>query len=78
MFEACIKAEHNYSVLYNYKFNIHFYNLETIMKYSEHFVDLYINVVKPMESDLRKLLIKYKLVNEGELFCSDFKYRFTD
>ena len=31
-----------------------------------------------MEDDLRNLLITYKLVNEGELFCSDFKYRFTD
>jgi hypothetical protein len=25
-----------------------------------------------------KLLKKYKIINEGELFCSDFKYRFSD
>ena len=24
------------------------------------------------------LLIRYNLINEGELFCSDFKFRFTD
>ena len=32
-----------------------------------------------MESELKKnLLIRYKILNEGELFCSDFKYRFSD
>ena len=78
MFEACIKTEHNYSILYNYSLNIHFYQLDIVMNYSENFEDLFIKIVKPMESDLRRLLIQYKLVNEGELFCSDFKYRFTD
>jgi hypothetical protein len=24
------------------------------------------------------LLVRYKIINEGELFCSDFKYRFSD
>lgn len=31
-----------------------------------------------MERDLKNLMIKHKLVNEGELFCSDFRYRFSD
>jgi hypothetical protein len=32
-----------------------------------------------MECELKeKLLVRYKILNEGELFCSDFKYRFTD
>ena len=32
-----------------------------------------------MEKDLReKLLVKFKIINEGELFVSDFKYRFSD
>lgn len=32
-----------------------------------------------MESELKKnLLVSYKILNEGELFCSDFKYRFSD
>jgi len=31
-----------------------------------------------MEKDIKNLMIKHKLVNEGELFCSDFKYRFSD
>ena len=31
-----------------------------------------------MEKDLKNLMIKHKLVNEGELFCSDFRYRFSD
>jgi hypothetical protein len=32
-----------------------------------------------MEQDMKdKLLIKFRLVNEGELFCSDFQFRFSD
>lgn len=36
-------------------------------------------MVAPFEKDLKeKLLVRYKIINEGELFCSDFKYRFSD
>ena len=42
-------------------------------------LDLYSKFVYTMERDLiENLLIKYRLVNEGELFCSDFTFRFSD
>ena len=42
-------------------------------------MDLFTRFVQPMEQALKsEILIPYKLINEGELFCSDFKYRFSD
>ena len=39
---------------------------------------MYVDTVLKMEVEFKDtLLLQYKLINEGELFCSDFKYRFT-
>jgi hypothetical protein len=62
-----------------YNLNSHFYSIEDVLKYSEYWMDLLTKFVLPMERDLvNELLIPYKLINEGELFCSDYKYRFSD
>ena len=87
MFEDCLKKEHDYSILYKYtfsKFIIEVNNSDQIkefldLNYAQYLLPLYQQFVFPMEVELKKkLLIRYKILNEGELFCSDFKYKFTD
>lgn len=87
MFTDCLKKEHEYSILQKYsfsKFVIDIYSEGKISEflnenYSQYLNPLYQKLIYPMESELKKnLLIRYKILNEGELFCSDFKYRFSD
>jgi len=50
-----------------------------LQEYCPYLLDVYNQIVEPMESELTEtLLIKFRLVNEGELFCSDFQYRSSD
>ena len=54
-------------------------DIKHFLELTPYFCDLYLRFIHPMEADLKdKLLIKFRLVNEGELFCSDFQFRFSD
>lgn len=79
LFETCLRTEHRYSIKHEYEINYHFHPTEDYTKNAALYKELYIRFVHPMEEEMiHKLLIKFRLVNEGELFCSDFQYRFTD
>jgi len=82
LFKKCLEVEHKFSILHDYELNKHIIDLadlKNVLHLSQYFKELYLQFVHPMETDLKeKLLKKFRLVNEGELFCSDFRYRFTD
>ena len=84
MHDDCLKTEHKYSILHIYRYNKYIFPLEDktfedILKYASRLETLYRDFVLPMEIELKEhLFMRYKLINEGELFCSDFRYRFTD
>ncbi len=87
MFTDCLKKEHEFSILQKYTFSKFVIDINSEgkisefldLKYADCLIDLYLTFVYPMECELKqKLLIRYKILNEGELFCSDFKYRFSD
>lgn len=85
LFEKCMSVEHEYSILHKYNLNQHILKLKgdegitELLHLSKYLKPLYLEFIEPMESDMKsKLLIKFRLVNEGELFCSDFHYRFAD
>ena len=81
-----MEVEHEYSIQYKYTFNSHLItklqkdsDIIDLLKMSKYMKDLYLDFIYPMEKEMKdKLLIKFRLVNEGELFCSDFHYRFAD
>ena len=77
--QECLETEHKNSILMEYSFNQHILKIPEVFEFSEYFMDLFSKFVLPMEHALKsQILIPYKLINEGELFCSDFKYRFSD
>ena len=84
MHEECLRTEHRYSIMHDYKFNKYICPLDEskfgdILKMAPKYGNIYKDFVLAMELELKdQLLIRFKLVNEGELFCSDFKYRFTE
>ena len=71
--------------MHEYKMNSHIIKLSTdedlrqFLKTAKYLKDVYLQFIYPMEDEIRsKLLMKYKIINEGELFCSDFRYRVTE
>ena len=83
--KQCLEIEHKYSIMHEYKMNSHIIKLSTnedlkqFLKTAKYFKDVYLQFIYPMEEEIRsKLLMKYKIINEGELFCSDFRYRVTE
>lgn len=71
--------------MHEYKMNSHIIKLSTdedlkqFLKMAKYLKDIYNEFVYKMEDEIRsKLLMKYKIINEGELFCSDFRYRVTE
>ena len=53
--------------------------MEKLKRLARFFKRIFLNLVVPFERDIKeRLLNKYKIINEGELFCSDFKYRYSD
>ena len=54
-------------------------DLISLLELSHRFKEIYEKFVYSMENEIiDNLFIKYRLVNEGELFCSDFQFRFSD
>lgn len=54
-------------------------DIKHLLELTPYLQDIYVQLIHPMEQELKdKLLIKFRLVNEGELFCSDFQFRFSD
>lgn len=84
-FDECLRAEHEFSILKQYKFNPFMVKigsneeLKAFLSLAEHFKELYDKVANTMETEMiERLLKKYKLINEGELFCSNFTFRFSE
>ena len=75
IFNQCMQVEHEFSIKHNYTINRFIIKdfKERLLSHVELFKPLYIEFVLPMEEELiNNLLVKFKLVNEGALFCSDF------
>ena len=41
-------------------------------------IEAYKYLVAPMTNDLRKLMVSYKILNEGELFCTNLNFNLDD
>ena len=87
MFKDCLIKEHEFSILHKYEFSKFIIDIKSEgkisefldSKYADYLTSLYLTLIYPMECELKQnLLVRYKIINEGELFCSDFKYRFSD
>lgn len=75
IFDQCMQVEHEFSIKHNYSINQFIISdfKEKLLNHVKLFKRLYIEFVLPMEQELiSNLLVSFKLVNEGALFCSDF------
>lgn len=76
-YDACIYAEHKYSVLLDYRLTRAIIG-DKDLKFHALLIPVFKRIVVPMEDCLKEMMVEYMIANESELFCSDLSYRFND
>ena len=76
-FESCMISEHKFSIYRKYKIN------ERIVEkddtgYHHLLIEAYDEIVRPFREELVKIMVENNIINEAELYCSDFTFRTTD
>ena len=82
-YKLCIEGDHQRSVCLEYKLNKYILGDNSKKKgeippWHEYLVTAYSNFVHPMTQELKKIMQQYKILNEGELFCTTLLYNLDD
>ena len=72
-----MNSEHKFTIKRAYKFNKRIVRKDED-SYHALLIPVYDNIVLPMREALEKLMIENIIINESELFCSDFTYRASE
>ncbi len=89
-YKKCIEADHARSISLMYSGSSYILRLNEqnddikILKEGEepiwhqHLEEAYKEFVAPMNQELRKLMVSHKILNEGELFCTNLMFNLDD
>ena len=74
-YKKCIEGDHKRSVLLDYKLSTYIVgDFKKVPEWHEHLRFAFEDIVLPFSNDLKKLMITYKILNEGELFCTNLNF----
>lgn len=76
-FKKCIQGDHLRSVLLDYKLNVYILGDgrgQKIPEWHEYLKNAFLEIVMPMTHDLKRLMVTFKILNEGELFCTNLNF----
>lgn len=76
-FKKCIQGDHLRSVVLDYKLNTYILGdgrSQKIPEWHEYLKNAYLEIVVPMTLDLKRLMVTFKILNEGELFCTNLNF----
>lgn len=75
-YEACISHEHKFSIKLEYAMNNIIIKKDTT--FHKYLKDVYVNIVLPLEEELKGLMFDFTITNEAELYCSEFSFKMND
>jgi hypothetical protein len=74
-YKRCIENDHLRSVTLDYKLNQYIIgDTRKVPEWHEHLRFAYEDIVLPMTIELKRQMITYKILNEGELFCTNLNF----
>lgn len=76
-FKKCIQGDHLRSVILDYKLNTYILGdgrSSKIPEWHEYLKNAFLEIVVPMGQDLKRLMVTFKILNEGELFCTNLNF----
>lgn len=88
-YKQCVEGDHNRSILLSYNLNSAILDENMNERYKEgmvvkvpawheHIKNAYEELVKPMTEEIKKIMAQYKILNEGELFCTNLIFDLDD
>ena len=78
-FKKCIEGDHIRSVVLEYKFNAYILgDSRKVPEWHEYLKIAFEEIVKPMTQDLKRIMITFKIMNEGELFSTNLNFNLDD
>lgn len=78
-FKKCIEGDHLRSVKLDYKVNAYILgDTKKVPEWHQHVKIAYLDIVRPMQEDIKRLMVTYKILNEGELFCTNLNFNLDD
>lgn len=84
LYKLCIEGDHTRSVNLEYSINWFILGDERSFRtgqvpdWHQHTCHAYEKFVIPLEEELHKIMVQYKILNEGELFCTTLSYNLDD
>ncbi len=82
-YKSCLKSEHSNSILLDYYYNYYILPWDknrVVMncRFHEYLIYAFDQIVVPMKSDLHDVMMQYRILNEGELFCTSLTFNLDD
>jgi len=84
LYKVCIEGDHDRSVLLNYTINWSIlgdertFRKDMIPIWHQYLRFVFKEYVVPLEEELQKIMVQYKILNEGELFCTTLMFNLDD
>ncbi len=47
-------------------------------EWHSHLITAFEEIVVPMNKEIRQIMVQYKILNEGELYCTNLEYNLED
>jgi len=78
-FKKCIEGDHKRAVLLDYKVNPFIIgDASRVPEWHEHLKIAFEEIVVPMGNELKRIMVSFKIMNEGELFCTNLNFNLDD
>ena len=79
-FKKCIEGDHRRSVALDYKLNqaVLGAGRGSVPEWHEHLKVAFEEITVPMTVELKRLMVTFKIMNEGELFCTNLNFNLDD
>lgn len=78
-FKKCIEGDHLRSVCLEYRFNSAILGDDRkVPDWHEHLKVAFEDIVHPLVTELKRIMVTFKIMNEGELFCTNLNFNLDD
>ena len=78
-FKKCIEGDHSRAVLLDYRLNTAILGDDrNVPEWHEHLKIAYEEIVYPLVCELKRIMVTFKIMNEGELFCTNLVFSLDD
>jgi hypothetical protein len=85
-YKECLKSDHERSVELNYSFNRFILgnpkkkveSEKDVPDWFEYLDEAFTDLVNPMIEEIKKIMVYYKILNEGELYCTNLNFNLDD